>query len=184
MLKEVNTELVEYPEKVYGTIFIRPSPVGLRNYNTKYGYNVDPVDNNELGNPEVCFWGWVTNDESENWVDHGYSKLHKPLQGMFPLKLFYGVYEGDVVSILFGNQTLILTCKQEGHRMDRKNFHTWLYEYSQSFGGVISPNTSDYKFAFNDSIYTELQQKLMIKNAHITYCDSINHSPNTQNFLK
>ena len=181
MSSELISEPREFPEILYGTIFVCPFRVYVCEYDGRAGYNVgNPPE--DLGGLKVCFLGWIYNDESENWTDHYYRKLSRDLKSCtkimerYPVELFYGKREGDQVSIPFGAQTLILTCKQAEQRYAHMGqFQEVLHKMSSIYGvheGKFI--ASSYRTVYPSSHL----QRQMITDAHIAYSNSIGYPIN------
>ncbi|XWV25356.1 putative ORFan [Tupanvirus deep ocean] len=153
-------------ETLYGDIFIIPNSLQIHNDTGTYTYTVD-----NFKGLQVCFEGWITNSECENWIRHGYSKLNGDyISEYFPVELFMGKREGDTVEIVIFGKKCVLRCAQLPYRYSGNGtikFEDMLYDLTQSFGGVCSPSY------FTPPLSETMQRAMLIVN-HERYARSIN----------
>lgn len=144
-------------------IFIIPNCLQICEDHGIYGYDIDNVQG-----LQVCFEGWITSDECENWCRHGCKLLGgKKFSDKFPIELFIGKKEGDVVELLINDKKINVTCRQQPYRYGNQNFEDMMYTVTQSFGGVCAPTY------FNPPL-SERSQRAMILVAHERYTRSLN----------
>lgn len=141
-----------------GTIYIIPNAFTILNENKKNMcyYEVEEVKGNQ-----VCFEGRIINDENDNWGNHKY--LGKEFKNNFPVSLFKGKKEGEIVEITILGKEVKLTCSAK-FKSD-ETFEELLYFLSQSFRGVCDANE------FTPPL-SKANQKIMLINTHKEIADS------------
>lgn len=160
---------------LYGDIFVIPNSLQICDDNGLYGYAVEDV--NGL---QVCFEGWITNDECDNWSCHHYDKIGDNFSNKIPVELFMGKKEGDTVNMTIHGKQVVVTCRQKEYRYSKNAFENVLYNLTKSFGGVCA---SSY---FSPPL-CERSQMAMILSTHEKYARSLNMpivEPNTFNYSK
>ena len=155
-------------EVLEGEIFIIPNSIQVVFPYPKdqYGYSCRSTNAEDLSEgPRACFEGWICNDECANWARHSYPRLTTKINDRFPVDLFMGKREGDVVEFLLGGKNVRLRCSQLNHRYaNYGNFQDVMYNLTQSFGGIYQDAGID--------LTKEQQRELLIDN-HIHYARSI-----------
>jgi hypothetical protein len=154
---------------LYGDIFVIPNALHIcDNYDNGYPFGYTMDNYNGL---QVCLTGWLTNAECENWCTCSYKKLgEKWLSDKFPIELFMGKREGDIVKINFKNMELVLTCKQLPYRCSNNGttkFEDALYDLTKSFGGAC--DNANY---WNPPL-SKISQCAMMIAAHERYARSL-----------
>lgn len=127
------------------------------------------TNNGDYNEVESCVCVWITSPDCANWI-RGNNKIVREigLTEMFPVKLFEGKKEGDVVVHKFDNVTLFLTLNQKGSRYGNcGNFEDLLFGLtSDANGGIVSQGY------FTPNISQERQHEIM-KDTHTRYAVSI-----------
>jgi hypothetical protein len=148
-----------------GDIFIVPNSLQICDDHGTYGYTVD-----NCKGLQVCFIGWLTNDQCENWADHSYEKFGNiKLSNKFPMELFMGKCEGDTIELSVKGIKMVLTCRQQPYRYGnngKTKFEEILYDLTKSFGGVCNKN-------YFDPPLLEGSQCIMIIANHERYARSL-----------
>ena len=127
---------------------------------------VDVCDNYSVQNVEnqqVCFNGFITNKQTNNWSDGTHPKL-KPFNCYYPIELFIGKKEGDVVELQIQGYKIMATCKQLPYT--NQTFEQTLHKLTQSFGGVCTPGLFGVTLS-------KKEQRQMIIDAHVKYAQSV-----------
>jgi hypothetical protein len=122
---------------LYGDIFIVPNSLQVCDFYKfdDYGYDVENVSG-----LQVCFEGWIINDECKNWSRYCYKEFESShICDRFPVKLFMGKHEGDTVEVTIRGRKVVLFCLQTPHRYGERKFEEVLYDLTQSFGGICAP---------------------------------------------
>ncbi|XWV26617.1 putative orfan [Tupanvirus soda lake] len=152
-------------ETLYGDIFIVPNSLQVCDNTGSYAYTVE----NTKG-LQVCFEGWMTNEECKNWSAHHYEKFDGAVvSDRFPVELFMGKREGDIVEMVISGKKCALRCAQLPYRYGSNGtvkFEDLLYDLTQSFGGVCSQTY------FAPPLHERSQHAMLLAN-HERYARSI-----------
>ena len=144
-----------------GHIYVIPTPLQVYENQGEYHYDVQ-----DIKGPQVCFRGCIISDDYKNWSSYYHKKIGK-ISDWFPVELFMGKKEGDLVELTIHNKYVILTCLQKPYASGSITFENTLYNTSQSFAGIYYPKD------FQKPITKEYQELMLITN-HIKYSRSHN----------
>jgi hypothetical protein len=132
----------------------------------RYGYDVDDVSG-----PQVCFYGWITDSECDDWTRAARKGFARSITDVFPVELFMGKKEGDTVALTIFNKKIVVTCSQTAHEYaEYGNFEMCLFELTKSFGGMQRPNY------FKPDLAIRSQMAFFIRN-HERYARSLDMKP-------
>lgn len=144
-------------DAIYADIMIKSQSLTVCDSQGIYKYSILGISGSQ-----VCFEAIVSNAECKDWFANPKSGC---FTNLFPVSIFMGKKEGDLVELRTENQLFIVKCSQT--KSSSTSFEDQLYTLSASFGGVN-------EMPDNDLMTEKLQNSMIVQN-HQQYAKSIGH---------
>lgn len=139
---------------LYGNISIIPNFLKICN-----NYDV-----NDISGTQVCFQGYISSSDCDNWSGYYYKKIGK-MTSLFPMELFVNKKEGDIISLSINDVQVILTCAQKMSKYNNDTFEYTLYTTSTLFDNILLSNNFHFSHI------------LMVVDIHIKHARFHNFKP-------